>query len=155
MDWDSGSKPHVGLRCKVHGPGLEGVPVVPRVPPEWQEASVLGVGLEEQPEENAQCEPVGQVEVVGTVGHFPLEFLGDGYCEAGNDLDVDPLSEPLAKFSGEALALLQEVLDRSPFGESGRRERKVQEGGVLASKECEIDLEVGFSLTPPPHPNVR
>ena len=131
---------------------LRGVPVVPRIPSEWKKASVLGVGLEEQPEEDAQGEPVGQVKVVGSIGDLPLQFPCNGDRKDGDDLDVDPLPKSLTEFCGEAFALLQEVLNRSAFGEGTCRERQVEESGILAGQECQIDLEVRLGLTSPALP---
>ena len=84
----------LGLFDKVLRPTFQRVSRVPLVSVVREEASIFGIGLEEETEEDSERDPICQVEVGFAL---LLELGGDRDGKGRDDFNVNPLAEAFAK----------------------------------------------------------
>ncbi len=103
------------------GIGLETVCVESFVAAGGQESAVFCVCLKDQPEQQVQCNSVGEGESGGVEWDAGAlgEALGDVYGERGDDLVLNSFAEAGAEFGGVAGAVVEESVGGAVGGECG------------------------------------
>ena len=130
----------------------EGVVAIVVVGAVREELLVLGVGHEEQPEQDHHDLLVGlrQFPVVGVRAHPGGDRLGQGR----DRLEVDPLPQPLGQLGGEPGGAVQYLLQRPAAGQGLGREEHGQVSGLVAGQQGQVQLHVGLGPALAPHAGV-
>ena len=130
----------------------EGVVAVVVVAAVREELLVLGVGHEEQPEQDHHDLFVGpyQFLVVGVRTHPGGDRLGQGR----DGLEVDPLPQPLGQLGGEPGGAVQYLLQRPAAVKGLGREEHGQVSGLVLGQQGQVQLHEGLGPALAPHAGV-
>ena len=103
-----------------------------------EQVLVLGVGHEQQPEQDHHHLLVGVLQI--GVGGVAAQPAGDGGGQGWHRLEVDPLPQPHRQLRGEVGRADEDLLQRPVLGQSLRGEQQVQVAGQRAGQQREVQL---------------
>ncbi len=104
-----------------------------------KESAILGVCLEEEPEEDPQTEPVGVAQIARSLApRQPVQRFRYADGEAGSDPLVHALPETIAEVGGELPRSGEQVGDGPLRREGGGGEDEIQVPAVLRGERREV-----------------
>ena len=120
------------------GQALQGVVGVVVVGAVGEQVLVLGVGHEQQPEQDHHHLLVGIVKA-GFVG-VAAQPAGDGGGQSRHRLEIDPLPQPHGQLGGEVGRAVEDLPQRPVLGQSVGGEQQVQVAGQVVGQQREVQL---------------
>ena len=127
-----GLPPRTAILGEAQRPPLQRMVLVVAVGAVGKQVLILGVGHEQQPEEDQHHLLVGVLQVFA--GGLASNSGGDGRCQRRNRLVVDALAQPLRKIRCEPLAVAEDRVQSAVLDERLRREQQVQVPGQFGGQ---------------------